>query len=213
MVNKKNYYYFWQYSIDFLTIGTLKSLISDYNKKEKYLGYYMKAIFEDLITNVINDIGKIPTKKVGNDYSIDADKLQLILCIDERTCHEFIKAILNYDLVEFDKDKKSYYLTNIERFIGSNKVYKKYSKDKKNENDSLVTRKQKRLFALLKSFGYTGSLEQFVSGADRETVKSFIEATMNSAVDLKEFFKSGLTKEDYITLGIDPNLFNGKIIE
>ena len=73
--------------------------------------------------------------------------------------------------------------------------------------------KQKRMFAILKNYGYTGTLEQFTSGSDRDTVKAFIEATMNSNINLKEFFKSGLTKEDYLSLGIDPKLFNGKIID
>ncbi len=213
MVSKKNYYYFWQYSIDFLTVGTLKSLIADYNKKENYFGYYMKALYEELITNIINDIGKIPTKEINNNFYIDEEKLQIILCIDQKICHEFTDAIIKYDLVVFDNEKKSYYLKNVERFIGSNKVYKKQACEKKSDTAIAITRKQKRMYAILKSYGYTGSLEQFVSGTDRDTVKSFIEATMTSNINLKEFFKNGLTKEDYLSLGIDPKLFNGKILE
>ena len=213
MVSKKNYYYFWQYTLDFLAVGTLKSMIADYNKKEKYLGYFMKCLYEDLITYVINDLGKIPTIKNNKIFTIDEEKMQIILSVDQKTCSEFVDAIIKYDLVIFDSDKESYYLKNIERFIGSNKTYKRSIKEKNTDAVVSATMKQKRMFAILKNYGYTGTLEQFTSGSDRDTVKAFIEATMNSNINLKEFFKNGLTKEDYLSLGIDPKLFNGKIID
>lgn len=212
MISKKYYYYFWQYPLDYFSSGMLHTMINTFNKKEKYLGYYIKSLYEDLITSVVNDLGKIPTTIKNNICIVNEEKLQMILGIEKDFCREFVEALINYGLIFLDEDKKSFYLTNIERFIGSNKYIKK-SNGIKDDLTSLATRKQKRMYMILKSYGYNGSFQRFVSGEDKESINSFIEATVHSKIDLKQLFRSGLTIDDYISIGIDPKLFDGKIIK
>ena len=180
--SKSGNYYFWQIPTNFGQVGQLKAFINYFNKQEKRKGEFYKNKFEELISSVINDGGKIPTKEANKEYFIDNENIEYLLNFDsEEETKEFVEAIQKFNLVKFSDSKKVFYLSDYSQFIGSNKKSKSSRKNKEDKDDSqtspeyeALTDSQKRMYNQAKAKGYKGSVQDFISGKDSEEIDKLI---------------------------------------
>ena len=176
--NKNGLYYYRQIPINFGQTGCLKAFISFFNKKEKRKGEFFARKYEELISNVINDSGRIPTLDNQPDYE---HLLYLLNFDNEEENKEFIDGLIKFGLIKLIDDKKSYFLSDYANFIGAkkNKTEKKKKSPDPDSDKSFLTDKQRRLYEMAKAKGYKGTIEEFISGKDLKKINDLINYDEN----------------------------------